>query len=37
MTNLNVNGKSIRIDEEGATPLLWILCEQLDLTGMKYS
>jgi isoquinoline 1-oxidoreductase alpha subunit len=37
MAKLNVNGKSIDIDVDGATPLLWVLREQLGLTGTKYS
>jgi len=37
MTSLNVNGKKIEIDVDGDTPLLWILREQLGLTGTKYA
>jgi len=34
---LNVNGELIDIEVDGATPLLWVLREQLGLTGTKYS
>jgi isoquinoline 1-oxidoreductase alpha subunit len=37
MTTLNVNGATVDIDVDGATPLLWVLREQLGLTGAKYS
>ena len=37
MTRLNINGEAIAIDVDGATPLLWVLREQLGLTGTKYS
>ncbi len=37
MTKLNVNGKLVSLDVDGSTPLLWILREQLALTGTKYS
>jgi isoquinoline 1-oxidoreductase alpha subunit len=37
MIKLKVNGKSIEVDVEGSTPLLWVLREQLGLTGTKYS
>lgn len=33
---LNVNGKMMDVDVEGDTPLLWVLREQLELTGSKY-
>jgi len=33
---LNVNGKSMTVEAEGDTPLLWVLREQLGLTGTKY-
>ena len=36
MAKLNVNGKTVEVDAEGATPLLWVLREQLELTGTKY-
>ena len=37
MTSLKVNGKAVNVDVDGATPLLWVLREQLGLTGTKYS
>jgi len=37
MPRLNVNGKPVDIDVDGSTPLLWVLREQLGLTGTKYS
>jgi len=36
MTKLTVNGKSVTIDAEPDTPLLWALREDLGLTGTKY-
>ncbi len=36
MVNLNVNGEDVEVDAEGSTPLLWVLREQLNLTGTKY-
>ena len=36
MAKLNINGKLVDIDVDGATPLLWFLREQLGLTGTKY-
>ena len=37
MKKLNLNGESVGIDVDSATPLLWVLREQLGLTGTKYS
>ena len=37
MAKLKINGKLVDIDVDGATPLLWVLREQLALTGTKYS
>ena len=37
MAKLNINGNSVNIDVDGTTPLLWVLREQLELTGTKYS
>ena len=37
MTSLNVNGEKVEVDVDGATPLLWVLREQLGLTGTKYA
>ena len=37
MTKLKINGELVDIDVDGSTPLLWVLREQLGLTGTKYS
>jgi isoquinoline 1-oxidoreductase alpha subunit len=37
MAKLKINGKFVDIDVDGSTPLLWVLREQLGLTGTKYS
>ena len=36
MLQLTVNGKSISVDADPTTPLLWVLRDLLDLTGTKY-
>ena len=36
MASLNVNGRQHEVDVEADTPLLWVLREQLGLTGTKY-
>lgn len=36
MATLNVNNKSISVEVDEDTPLLWVLREQLGLTGAKY-
>ena len=36
MAVLNVNGKSVNTTADPRTPLLWVLREQLGLTGTKY-
>jgi len=36
MAVLNVNGKALTHDADPNTPLLWVLREQLGLTGTKY-
>ncbi len=36
MAAFTLNGKSVFIDVEPETPLLWVLREQLGLTGTKY-
>ncbi len=33
---LNVNGKSQTVDVEAETPLLWVLRDNIGLTGNKY-
>ena len=37
MSRLKVNGEVFDIEVDGTTPLLWVLREQLGLTGAKYS
>jgi isoquinoline 1-oxidoreductase subunit alpha len=36
MAKLNINGKSRDVQVEADTPLLWVLREQVGLTGTKY-
>ena len=36
MIQLNINGKSHKAEVEADTPLLWVLREQVGLTGTKY-
>jgi isoquinoline 1-oxidoreductase alpha subunit len=36
MAKLNVNGRVMEFQAEDDTPLLWVLREQLELTGTKY-
>src|SRR5262245_8346920 len=36
MAKLKVNGKTVEVDADGSTPLLWVLRENLGLTGTKY-
>ena len=36
MPNLMINGQSYYVDSEPDTPLLWVLREELQLTGTKY-
>jgi isoquinoline 1-oxidoreductase alpha subunit len=36
MITLEVNGKTLKIDTEGDVPALWVLREELGLTGTKY-
>lgn len=36
MAKINVNGKAVEVAADGSTPLLWVLREDLDLTGAKY-
>ena len=36
MIELTVNGKSYKIEVEPDTPLLWVIREQVGLTGTKY-
>ena len=36
MAKLKVNGETVEFDGDASTPLLWVLREQLGLTGTKY-
>jgi isoquinoline 1-oxidoreductase alpha subunit len=36
MITLNINGKLSRVDAEADTPLLWVLRDDLQMTGTKY-
>ena len=36
MIDFQVNGRNVKVDIEPDTPLLWVLREQLNLTGTKY-
>ncbi|MCR9285913.1 MAG: (2Fe-2S)-binding protein [Bacteroidetes bacterium] len=36
MMELIINGKSHQIDVESSMPLLWVLRDELDMTGTKY-
>jgi isoquinoline 1-oxidoreductase alpha subunit len=36
MATLNINGKTQEVQVEAQTPLLWVLREQVGLTGTKY-
>lgn len=36
MAHLTINGKSHYVDAEPDTPLLWVIREELQLTGTKY-
>jgi len=33
---LNINGKTVNVDVEETMPLLWVLRDELNLTGTKY-
>ena len=36
MANLTINGKTVNVDVEDDTPLLWAIRENVGLTGTKY-
>ncbi len=36
MAKLNVNGRVVEVEVEDDTPLLWVIREQIGLTGTKY-
>lgn len=35
-TTLNINGKNVRVDADGSTPILWALRDTLGMTGTKF-
>ncbi len=35
-TTLKINGESREVEAEGDTPLLWVIRDELDLTGTKF-
>ena len=36
MAQIDANGKTVEVAADGSTPLLWVLREELGLTGTKY-
>ena len=36
MPNLNINGRNVSVDAANDTPLLWVIREQLQMTGTKF-
>jgi len=36
MTSFSLNGKPVSVDEDPATPLLWVIRDSLGLTGTKF-
>ena len=36
MPNLNINGRNTSVEAAGDTPLLWVIREQLQMTGTKF-
>ena len=36
MTTLNINGRNMSVDAAPDTPLLWVIREQLQMTGTKF-
>ena len=36
MTHFMINGRAVAVDADADTPLLWVVREQLGLTGTKY-
>ena len=37
MVNFKLNGKEISVDVENEMPLLWVIRDELKLTGTKYA
>src|ERR1700744_5582831 len=36
MPSLNINGRTLSVDAANDTPLLWVIREQLQMTGTKF-
>jgi aerobic-type carbon monoxide dehydrogenase small subunit (CoxS/CutS family) len=36
MVSLNINGRSVEVEADAQTPLLWVLRDYLGMTGTKY-
>jgi isoquinoline 1-oxidoreductase alpha subunit len=36
MTSFTLNGKTVSVDEDPSTPLLWVIRDSLNLTGTKF-
>uniref|UniRef100_UPI003A922CAB (2Fe-2S)-binding protein n=1 Tax=Celeribacter sp. TaxID=1890673 RepID=UPI003A922CAB len=36
MTRFTINGKAIEVDVEEDTPLLWVIRDEIGLTGTKF-
>ena len=36
MKQLRINGKNYKVDADQSTPLLWVIREQLGMTGTKF-
>lgn len=36
MPAININGRTVQVDADPTTPLLWVIREQVGLTGTKY-
>ena len=36
MVTLHINGRALEVDADPATPILWALRDQLDMTGTKF-
>ena len=36
MTKLQVNGKPVEVDVDPSTPILWVLRDELEMTGTKF-
>ena len=36
MLTLNINGRDVQVDADPATPILWTLRDNLDMTGTKF-